>query len=101
MQVKKTVNKIVARFYCSIRGMGEKASPLGEDFSLFMCSQRIQGSKGSRIQVKPSAVGHRQAVGCPTDQEQRAENLPLGSWTPWILEPQAFGFSRRLLTARL
>ena len=32
---------------------------------------------------------------CP---EQGDENLPLGPSTPWILEPQAFGFSRRWLT---
>jgi len=35
-------------FYCPTRGMGEKPSPLGEDFSLIFLG--LQGFKGSRIQ---------------------------------------------------
>jgi len=39
--------------YCPTRGMGEKPSPLSEDFSLIVdTAARIQGVKSSRILAK-------------------------------------------------
>jgi len=64
--------------YCPTRKMGEKLSPLCEDFSLIVgAAARIQGLKGSRIQAKAWMV------------------FSLDPSNPWILGPQAFGFSRR------
>jgi len=61
--------------------MGAKPSPLGEDFSLIVdTAVRIQGVKGSKIQAKAWMV------------------FSLDPSNPWILGPQAFGFSRRVLT---
>ena len=45
--------KICVLIYCPTRGMGEKPSPLGEDFSLMVdVASRIQGAQGPRIQGK-------------------------------------------------
>jgi len=64
--------------YCPTRGMGEKPSLLGEDFRLSVdTAARIQGVKGEKIQAKAGMV------------------FSLDPWNPWILGPQAFGFSRR------
>jgi len=53
--------------------MGEKPSPLGEDFSFIVdAAARTQGKAGMVFSLDPS--------------------------NPWILGPQAFGFSRRVLT---
>jgi len=53
--------------------MGEKPSLLGEDFSLIVdAAARIQAKAWMVFSFAPS--------------------------NPWILGPQAFGFSRRLLT---
>ena len=61
---KKTIN-------CPLRGMGEKPSPSGEDFSLFVdAAARVQGRKAWMV-------------------------FSLDPSNPWILGPQAFGFSRR------
>ena len=65
-------------FYCPTRGMGEKPSALGEDFSLFFdAAARVQGFKDSRIQGKAWMV------------------FSLDPSNPWILGPQTFGFNRR------
>jgi len=67
--------------YCPTRGMGAKPSPSGEDFSLIVdAAARIQGVNGSRTQAKAWMV------------------FSLDPSNPWILGPQAFGFSRRVLT---
>jgi len=45
-------------FYCPTRGMGEKPSALGEDFSLFFdAAARVQGFKDSRIQGFKERLG--------------------------------------------
>ena len=63
---KKTIN-------CPTRGMGEKSSSSGEDFSLFVdAAARVQGKAWMVFSLDPS--------------------------NPWILGPQEFGFSRRVLT---
>jgi len=39
----------IHKFYCPTRGMGEKPSPLGEDFSLFVdAAARVQEFKDLR-----------------------------------------------------
>ena len=58
-------------FYCPARGMGEKPSPLGEDFSLIVdASSRVQGVQGPGIQGDVWMV------------------FSLGPSNPWILEPR-------------
>jgi len=60
--------------------MGENPSLLSEDYSLIVdAAVWIQRVKGSRIQAKAWMV------------------FSLGPSNPWILGPQAFGFSRRQL----
>ncbi|MDY6863282.1 MAG: hypothetical protein SV062_09880, partial [Thermodesulfobacteriota bacterium] len=51
--------------YCLLRGMGEKPSPLGEDFSSIFCDLRVRGFQDSRVVKKkifldllnPQAIG--------------------------------------------
>ncbi len=35
--------------YCPPRGLGEKPSPLGEDFSSIFCAARVRGVEDSRV----------------------------------------------------
>jgi hypothetical protein len=54
--------------YCPTRGMGEKPTPLDEDFRLFVdAAARIQGVKGS-------SKGWEGLFTCPLE--------PLDPWTP-------------------